>query len=59
VIISVTGGVEHVGAVAVKRLIDEGHALVVLDNLIQGHRNVVPDNAALFIRGNIRQSTAR
>ena len=41
----VTGGAGYIGSHAVRRLIQGGHAVVVLDNLTtgQGHRSAVPD----------------
>jgi UDP-glucose 4-epimerase len=37
----VTGGAGYIGSHAVKRLLSERHAVVVLDNLVHGHRAAV------------------
>ena len=34
----VTGGAGYVGSVCVERLLDEGHAVTVVDDLSEGHR---------------------
>ncbi len=49
----VTGGAGYIGSVAVERLIDAGEAVVVLDNLVTGHRRAVADEA-VFVEGDIR-----
>lgn len=38
----VTGGAGYIGSIAVERLLDAGHDVVVLDNLSMGHRAAVP-----------------
>jgi UDP-glucose 4-epimerase len=43
----VTGGAGYIGSVAAAQLVDEGHQVVVLDNLYQGHRQAVPAGATL------------
>jgi UDP-glucose 4-epimerase len=45
----VTGGAGYVGSFTAKRLLAEGHAVVVLDNLSQGHREGVPKGADLVV----------
>lgn len=40
--ILVTGGAGYIGSVAVERLCDRGHDVVVIDNLVKGHRAAVP-----------------
>jgi UDP-glucose 4-epimerase len=49
--ILVTGGAGYIGSHCVKRLMDKGHAVVVLDNLSRGFRDAVltPD----FVEGSI------
>src|SRR5438034_10512736 len=39
--ILVTGGAGYIGSVTVKRLMKEGHEVIVFDNLKQGHRESV------------------
>ncbi len=45
----VTGGAGYVGSHVVAALVDRGDAVVVLDNLRQGHRAAVPDGARLVV----------
>ena len=46
--ILVTGGAGYIGSHAVLRLLDDGHTVVVLDNLYRGHRAAVPDHVPLI-----------
>lgn len=48
----VTGGAGYVGSIIVEMLLDGGHKVVVLDNLIKGHRGGVDPRAA-FVEGDI------
>jgi len=48
--ILVTGGAGYIGSVAVEQLLDRGHQVVVIDNLIKGHRQAV-DPRARFVEG--------
>jgi len=43
--ILVTGGAGYVGSVTVERLVEAGHAVVVVDDLSTGHRASVPPEA--------------
>jgi UDP-glucose 4-epimerase len=43
----VTGGAGYVGSHAVRELLDRGYAVVVLDDLSQGHREAVPRDVPL------------
>jgi UDP-glucose 4-epimerase len=58
-----TGGAGYIGSHAVKRLLDEGHRVVVLDNLFRGHRRSLEllglgTNPALsFIQGDIADAS--
>jgi len=47
--ILVTGGAGYVGAVSVERLVEEGHDVVVLDDLSTGHRESVPAAVSLEV----------
>jgi len=40
----VTGGAGYIGSHTVKKLIDSGFEVVVLDNLSRGHKEAVPEN---------------
>lgn len=46
----VTGGAGYIGSVAAEMLLDKGHGVVVLDNLVKGHRGAV-DPRATFVEG--------
>jgi UDP-glucose 4-epimerase len=48
----VTGGAGYVGSATCERLIAAGHDVVVFDNLQQGHRAAVPEEA-VFIEGDL------
>ena len=50
--ILITGGAGYIGSAAVHDLAERGEAPVVIDNLVYGHRNAVPD-AVPFYKGNI------
>ncbi len=50
--ILVTGGAGYVGSVCSEQLIAQGHHVVILDNLVTGHRKAVPTEAT-FIEGDI------
>lgn len=43
--VTVTGGAGYIGSVVAEVLLDEGHQVLVLDNLSKGHRDAVPDSA--------------
>jgi len=49
----VTGGAGYIGSVGVHELVEEGYEVVVVDNLSQGHRAAVREEAA-FIEGDLR-----
>lgn len=44
----VTGGAGYIGSFAVRRLLSEGHEVVVLDNLTTGFRDAVPGTVTLI-----------
>jgi UDP-glucose 4-epimerase len=41
----VTGGADYIGSVVGSLLVEEGHEVVVLDNLSKGHSETLPDGA--------------
>src|SRR5690606_16983104 len=49
----VTGGAGYIGSVATEALLAAGEEVVVLDNLVTGHRAAIPAGAR-FVEGNIR-----
>ena len=49
----VTGGAGYIGSVGVRELVRAGHETLVVDNLSQGHRAAVHDDA-FFIEGDLR-----
>ena len=44
----VTGGAGYVGSITVERLVAEGHSVTVLDSLMRGHREAVPEGVRLM-----------
>ena len=50
--ILVTGGAGYIGSVVVEECLRDGHETVVFDNLIKGHRESVPREAA-FVEGDL------
>jgi UDP-glucose 4-epimerase len=48
----VTGGAGYIGSTVARRLVETGNDVIVLDNLSQGHRAAVPDDAA-FVHGDL------
>ncbi len=50
--ILVTGGAGYIGSFMVKRLVEKGDSVSVLDSLERGHKEVI-DSKAEFIRGNV------
>ncbi len=55
--ILVTGGAGYIGSVTVERLADDGHTVVVFDNLERGHREAVDPRARLIV-GDLRNPDA-
>ena len=45
----VTGGAGYIGSATARLLLQEGHAVTVLDNLSRGHRGCVPAAARLIV----------
>jgi len=50
--ILVTGGAGYIGSFMVKRLLDDGHSVVVVDSLARGHREKI-DKRADFFQGDL------
>ena len=46
--ILVTGGAGYIGSVAVEDLVEKGEEVVVIDNLVYGHRAAVSEGAVLY-----------
>jgi UDP-glucose 4-epimerase len=53
----VTGGAGYIGSVVVERLLERGDDVIVIDNLVTGHRRAVPAECT-FVRGDIRDEEA-
>jgi UDP-glucose 4-epimerase len=53
----VTGGAGYIGSVVAAQLIENGHEVVILDDLSTGHAEGVPRGAA-FIQGDLRTGAA-
>ena len=53
--ILVTGGAGYIGSHTAWRLLEKGHQVVILDNLITGSKSVVPEKAE-FIEGDVGDS---
>lgn len=53
----VTGGAGYIGSVGVRELIRAGYEVVVFDNLSQGHRSAVHEQAQ-FVEGDLRNRAA-
>ncbi len=51
----VTGGAGYIGSVVTEELVNDGHDVVVYDNLSKGHRDAVVDGAA-FVEGDLLEA---
>jgi len=51
--ILVTGGAGYIGSVVTEQLVEQGHAVLVLDNLSKGHRDAVVEGAE-FVQADLR-----
>ena len=49
----VTGGAGYIGSHTVRQLVSEGHRVIVLDNLVYGHRDAIVDEAVELVIGEI------
>jgi len=54
--ILVTGGAGYIGSHAVKLLLQKGYNVIVIDNLVYGHRQALPENVIL-VQGDIGDKT--
>ena len=50
----VTGGAGYIGSITAEVLLAEGHEVIVFDNLSQGHRAAVPDDAE-WVQGDLSE----
>jgi UDP-glucose 4-epimerase len=55
--VAVTGGAGYIGSVVVEVLLQDAHDVIVLDNLVKGHRSTVPD-AARFAHVDLANGTS-
>jgi UDP-glucose 4-epimerase len=55
----VTGGAGYIGSICARLLIASGHEVVVFDNLEQGHRAAVPEQARLIVGDLLDAETVR
>lgn len=46
--ILVTGGAGYIGSATVDLLVERGEPVVVLDNLVEGHRDAIHPDAELY-----------
>jgi UDP-glucose 4-epimerase len=55
--ILVTGGAGYIGGTVAQLLLDQGHGVVIYDNLCHGHRTMVPAQAE-FVKGELADRAA-
>ncbi|MGH9586913.1 MAG: UDP-glucose 4-epimerase GalE [Acidobacteriaceae bacterium] len=55
--IFITGGAGYIGGTVAQLLLDQGHQVVIYDNLCHGHRSMVPRHAE-FIEGELADRAA-
>jgi len=55
--ILVTGGAGYVGGTVAQLMLDQGHEVVVFDNLCHGHRSMIPAKAK-FVEGDLADRAA-
>jgi UDP-glucose 4-epimerase len=55
--IFVVGGAGYIGSICAEVLLDEGHDIVIFDNLSEGHRQAI-DARANFIQGDLQDGAA-
>jgi UDP-glucose-4-epimerase GalE len=49
----VTGGAGYIGSHTVRHLLEQGEKIVVLDNLVFGHREALPRDRVTFVQGDM------
>lgn len=54
--ILVTGGAGYIGGTVAEELLDAGHQVVIYDNLLHGHRSMLPGSAT-FVEGDLADRT--
>ena len=55
--ILVTGGAGYIGGTVAQLLLDHGHQVVIYDNLLHGHRSMLPPGAE-FVEGDVADRAA-
>ncbi|MEA2014421.1 MAG: GDP-mannose 4,6-dehydratase, partial [Thermodesulfobacteriota bacterium] len=55
-VLLITGGAGYIGSICVEELLRQGHEVIVVDNLQEGHREAVPPESA-FYEGNFGDRT--
>jgi UDP-glucose 4-epimerase len=55
--ILVTGGAGYIGGIVAQLLLDQGHQVVIYDNLCHGHRSMLPGRAE-FVEGDLADRCA-
>jgi UDP-glucose-4-epimerase GalE len=55
--ILVVGGAGYIGSHTVRQLVNRGKQVVVLDNLVYGHREAIVDDEVVFIEGDLGDPT--
>ena len=53
----VTGGAGYIGSHTVRHLLEIGEKIVVLDNLVFGHREALPLDRISFVEGDMSDAT--
>jgi len=53
----VTGGAGYIGSHTVKALVASGEKVIVLDNLVYGHRDAIDEQHVIFIQGDLGDRT--
>src|SRR5579872_3817172 len=52
----VTGGAGYIGSIMVKRLLDEGYGVTVVDSLERGYQDFI-DQRATFVKGDLKDKS--